>query len=117
MAVNRFTSACSHYRNLREEGIHFARSFIQHVCAIAFNARRMAGNDDAQVVLGNDFYGIEVGKDGNVRVTFHFFYQAGLDFSSGIILMMQDAELRVPAFTVQVKLSVFFFIEVYTPLD
>ena len=77
----------------------------------------MAGNDDAQVVLGDNLYGIEVGEDGDVRVTFHFFNQAGLNFSTGIVFMMQDAELRVTAFAVQVKLSVFFFIEVYTPLD
>ena len=46
MVVNGFTSAGSHHRYFRQEGINFSRSFIQHVSSVAFDARRMASDND-----------------------------------------------------------------------
>ena len=69
------------------------------------------------MVLGNDFHGIEMREDGDVGVCLHGFYQAGLDFGTRIVLVVKDAELRMAAFLVKVELSVFFLVEVHSPLD
>ena len=45
------------------------------------------------------------------------FYQAGLDFGSCIVLMMQDSELRMSAFFVEVEVAVFVLVEIYPPAD
>ena len=76
----------------------------------------MAGDDDSPSGAGDDFHGVEVGEDGDIRVTLHFFYQAGLYLGAGVVFMMQDAELGMPAFAVQVELSVLLFIEVHPPI-
>ena len=43
-------------------------------------------------------------------------YQALLDFKTGIVGMMQDAEFRVSALAVQIKLSVGIPVKINTPL-
>lgn len=43
--------------------------------------------------------------------------QAGLYLGACIILVMKDAELRVPAFPVEVEFTVFFFVKLYAPSD
>ena len=56
VAVDGFATACCHNRHFGQESIDFAGVFVQHVCAVAFDARRIAGDDDAQVVLRDDLY-------------------------------------------------------------
>ena len=77
----------------------------------------MAGDDDSEMMLGDDFYGIEIGEYRDVRMPFYFFYQACLYFGSCIVFVMENAEFRMSPFLVQVKLSVFFFIEINAPFD
>lgn len=68
------------------------------------------------MVLGDDFYRIEITEDGDIGMTFYFFYQAGLYFSTSIVFMMENTEFRMSAFLVQVELSVVFLVKVYSPL-
>ena len=56
VAVDRFASACSHDRHFGQERVHLAGVFVQHVCTVTFDARRMAGDDDAQMMLRDDLY-------------------------------------------------------------
>lgn len=69
------------------------------------------------MVLGDDFYCIEITEDGDIGMTFYFFYQAGLYFSTSIVFMMEDTEFRMSAFLVQVELSVVFLVKVYSPFN
>ena len=117
LAIDCFASAGSHDCNFRQEGIYFAGFFVQYVGSIALDALRMAGHDDAQVVLSDDFYRIEMGEDRNVGMCLDGFYQAGLDFGSCIVLMMQDSELRMSAFLVEIEVAVFVLVEIYPPAD
>lgn len=47
----------------------------------------------------------------------HGFDERSLYFGSRVVLVVQDAELRVSAFLVQVECSVFLLVEVHTPVD
>ena len=69
------------------------------------------------MVLGDDFHRKEICEYGDVRMLFYGFNQAVLYLRSGIVLVMQDAELRVSAFFMQVEFSVIFLVEVHSPFD
>ena len=77
----------------------------------------MAGNDNSQMMLSNDFYRIEIAEYSNVGVFLDCFNQTGLNFCAGIVLVVEDAELRMSTFPMQIKFSVFFLVEVYSPFD
>ena len=47
---------------------------------------------------------------------FHCLDEAALYLEAGVIGMVEDTELGVSAFAMQVKLPVFFLIEIHTPL-
>ena len=68
-------------------------------------------------MLRDDFYCIEVGEYGDVWMLLHGFDERSLYFGSRIVLVVQDAELRVSALFVQVEVSVFFLVEVDAPVD
>ena len=112
-----FAATGSHDSHLGEEGVHLACFFIEHVSAVAFDARCVACHDDAQVVLRDDFHRIVVGKYCDVGMLFYGFDEAGLDFRACVVLMVQDAEFRVSAFAVQVEGAVGLLVEVHAPLD
>ena len=117
VTVNGFTTACSHDGYFGKEGIYLTGIFIQHVGTVAFDARCVAGHDDAQMVLGNDFHRIVVGQYRDVGMLFDGFYQAGLYFCSCIVFMVQNPELGMPAFFMQVKFSIVFFVKRHSPFD
>lgn len=108
IAVYRFASACCHYSYFGQERIHFSCFLIQYVSTETFDARRMAGDDNSQMMLGNDFYRIVICKYGNIGMGFYRFYQAGLYFSSCIVFVVQDAELGMASFFVEVEFSILF---------
>ena len=66
----------------------------------------MTGYDNAQMVLGDDFHGIEVGEDSDVGVCLDGFYQAGLYLGTCVVLVVQDTEFRVTAFLVEIEFTV-----------
>ena len=117
IAVDRLATAGSHDRYLREEGIHLAGLLVQHVGAETLDAGRVAGDDDTQMMLRDDLDGKMVLEDGDVRMLLHGADQAGLDLGARIVFMVQDTELRVAAFLVEVEFAVRLLVEVNTPFD
>ena len=67
------------------------------------------------MVLGNDFHGIKIREDGYVGMCLDGFDEAGLYLGTRIVLMVEDAELRVPPLLVKVKLAILLLVEVYSP--
>ena len=77
----------------------------------------MAGYDDAQMMLGNNLYSKEIGKDCNVRMFLYGSDKTVLNFSSGIIFMVQDAEFGVTPFFMLVEITFFGFIKIHSPMN
>ena len=91
--------------------------FVEHVCSEAAYAGRVACDDNAQVVLGDDFDGEVMVEDVYVRMALDGSDEAGLYFRSRVVLVVQYAEFRVSAFAVQVKFARFVFVEFHSPAD
>ena len=72
---------------------------------------------DAEVVLRDDFYRKVVVQDVDVGMPAHGLDETLLDFRARVVLVVQDAELGVPALAVQVKVAALVLVEIYTPLD
>ena len=53
----------------------------------------------------------------DIRIVAHGFHQSALNFGSGVVGMVEDAEFGVSAFAVQVELAVLLLVEVHTPFD
>ena len=115
--VDGLAAARGHDGDFGEEGVYLARLLVQHVGAVALDAGRVARDDDAQVVLGDDFHGVVVGEDGDVGVTADGLDEAGLNLGAGVVLVVQDAELTVPPLLVQVEGAVVALVEVHAPAD
>ena len=114
VSVYGFATSCCHDGHFGEEGIHFSGIFVQYISAVAFDTRSVAGYNDAQVVLGNDFYREEICEYGDIGMLFYGFV---LYFRACIVFVVQDAELRMSAFFMQVEFPVVFFVKVYPPFD
>ena len=68
------------------------------------------------MVLRDNLNGKMVFLDLNIRIVAHSLHQATLYLGTCIIGVMQDAELGVSTFTVQVELAIFLAVEVNPPL-
>lgn len=77
----------------------------------------MSGYDDSQVMLSDDLDRKMVFKYRDVRVPFYRLYKAGLYLCSRIVLMVQDTELGMAAFAVQVEFAVLVLVEMHAPVD
>ena len=109
------TATCTHDGNLRKIGINLLRLGVEHVCPVALDVGRTAGDALAQMVLGDDLHSKVILLDVDVRILTHSLHQSALNLSSRIIGVMQDAELRMPALTMQVERAVVLLVEVDTP--
>ena len=67
------------------------------------------------MVLGNDFNGEVMFKYIDVRRILHSFYKAVLNLESCVVGMVQDTELAVAAFAVQVETTVGVLVEIHAP--
>ena len=56
VAINSFATACCHNCYLGQERVYLTGVFVQHISAVTFDARRMTGDDDTQVMLRDDLY-------------------------------------------------------------
>lgn len=56
-------------------------------------------------------------KDRNVRMFLYRPYQAVLYFRAGVVFVVQYAEFGMPAFSMQVEVSLFVFIKINPPAD
>ena len=110
-------AACRHERDLAQVGVHLAGLGVQDVSTVALDVGRAASDADAQVVLGDNLDGKVMLQHFDVWILTNGSHQSALYFGTGIVGMMQDAELRVTAFAMQVELTILFLVEVYAPFD
>ena len=68
------------------------------------------------MVLCDDFHGKVVLLHLNVGTVAHCLHKSSLYFRSRIVGVVQNSEFRVPAFAVQVELSVLLLVEVHAPV-
>ena len=67
-------------------------------------------------MLRDDLYGEVVFEHLNLRIVAYGVHQAALYLKTGVVLMVEDAELGVAALAVQVEGTVGLFVEVDAPL-
>ena len=71
----------------------------------------------SQMMLRDNLHSEMILLHGDVGTTAHCLHQPALDLGSCVVLMMQYAELRVSALTMQVKLSIVLLVEVDAPVN
>jgi len=108
-------AAGGHDGHLGQECLHLAGVLVQDVRAVAGDVRRAAGHHLAQVVLGDDLHGEVVVEYRDVGGVAYAAHQSLLDGGSGVVCMVQDAELGVASFAVQIEGAVFLAVEVHAP--
>ena len=114
--VHRSASAGTHQGHFAQVGVNLLRVGVEHISAVALYVGRAACHLYAQVVLRNDFHGEVVFLYLYGRIAAHCCHEAALYLGSGVVGMVQYAELRVPAFAVQVVVAVGVLVEVHAPL-
>ena len=115
--VHRAHAASRHERHARKESVHLARFLVEHIGTIALDARCAARHDLAQMVLGENLDGKVVVEDVDVLVGAHCLNERGLYLMPRVVGMVQDAELRVSAFAMQVELAFLVLVKFHAPLD
>ena len=110
-------TACRHERDSAQERVDLPGLGVEDVCSVAFYVRCPARHLYAEVVLCDDFHGVMVLEHGDVAVVPHGFHQPALYLETGVVGMMEDAEVAVPALPVQVVVAVLVLVEVHTPSD
>ena len=115
--IDRTSSTGSHERDTAEVGVDLLGFGIQDIRSVALDIRCTTGHTNTQMMLRDDLYGKMVLQYLDIGVVTYRFHQSALDLGTGVIGMVQDTELRVTSFAVQVKLSVLFLVEVNAPVD
>ena len=87
-----------------------------YIRPIAVDIGCATGDLGTQMVLGDDLYGEVVFLDGDVGIAPYSLHQTALNLGTSIVGMVQDAELRVSALTVQVEVSIGLTVEVHAPV-
>ena len=110
-------SAGSHERDAAEVGVYLLGLGVEDIRTVTLDIGGTSGDAYTQMVLRDDLHGKMVLQHLDMRVAAHRCHQSALDLRTGVIGMVQDTELRVTAFAVQIELTVLFAVEVHTPLD
>ena len=97
--VNGSRSAGSHKSDTTQVGVNLPRLRIDDVGSVALFVRCAVRDTHAQMVLGDDFYGEVVFQNVNIRVVPYRSHQSALNFRTGVICVVENAKLRVSAFT------------------
>ena len=113
--INTAHTTRGHEGHTRQEGIHLAGLLVEDISAVALDARRTARHNLAQMVLGEDFHGKMVFKHVDIGVVLDGLDERYLDFVTGVVGMVQDAEFAVTALAVQVKLALLVAVKVHAP--
>lgn len=114
--VDGATAAGGHQCRLGQERVDTSVG-RQHVGAIAGDVGRAAGDNLAQMVLGDDLDGKVVFKDVDVGTGADSLDEALLYLISRVVGMVENAELRVTALAVEVKVAVLLLVKIHAPLD
>ena len=115
--IDRSRSSGGHQGDTAQIGVDLLGLGIEDIRSVAFDIRRASGNANAQMVLRDDLHGKMILQYVDIRIIAHRFHQTPLDLRTRVIGMVEDTELGVSAFAVQVKITVFFLIEVNAPVD
>ena len=111
-------AACGQEGDLGEVGIDLIGAAVEGVNAIAFDAGCVFGDPLPKMVLGDEVDGELVFFQLDIGVVVDCLQESAFDFGTGIILVVQDAELGVSALTVEVEaVAGTAFVEVYAILD
>ena len=110
-------SAGCHEGDTTQIGVDLLGLGVEDIRSVTLDIGCTASDTHTKVVLGDDLDGKMVLQHLDLRVGTHGCHQSALDLRTGVIGMMQDTELGVSAFAVEVKRTVVFLIEVNTPLD
>ncbi len=108
-------AAGGHHGDAAQEGVDTAGGLVEHVGAVAGDVGGAAGDDAAQMMLGDDLDGKVMLVDVDAGVAAHGLDEAALYLVAGIVGVMEDAELRVAALAVEVKAAVVAAVEVDSP--
>ena len=109
-------TACCDEGQSREEGIDLSCLLIENVSTIALNVGGATGNDSSQVVLCENLDSEMIVKDIDVLMSLYCLDKRLLNLVTSVVGMVKDAELAMSALTVQVKVALLVFIEVYAPV-
>ena len=115
--INSACAACSHKGNAAEVGVDLARLGIEDIGSIALNVGCAASDTHAEVVLGDDLNGKVIFKHIDIGVVAYRSHESTLDLCAGIVSVVEDTELGVSTFTVEVESAVGLLIKVNAPVD
>ena len=110
-------ASCRHECDLAQIGVHLARIGVEDVGSVALDVGGAAGDADAEVMLRDDLYGKVVLQYLDVGIAAYGFHESALYLGPCVVGMMEDAELGVSAFPVEVELAVLLLVEVDAPAD
>ena len=100
-----------------QEGVDVVRLLVEHVGPVTLDTGRVVRHDLPQVVLRQYLDGEEVLVHIDFGMLAHLPDEALLYLVARVVLVVQDAELRMPAFLVQVEVALFVAIEVHAPFQ
>src|SRR5574344_200500 len=109
-------ATCTHQRHLTQIRIYLLRIRVQYISTVALDMGRAARDACAQMMLCDDFHSEMIFLDGDVWIAAYSLHQTSLYLSTRIVCMVQNAEFRVTAFSVQVVGAVVLLVEVYAPV-
>ena len=115
--IDSATAACTHHGHLGQIGVNLRFLRIQDVGTIALDVGRATGHTNTQMVLRDNLNGKVILLDVDVGIVTNSLHQSALNLCTGIVGMVQDAELRVSAFAVQIELPVILLVEIHAPVD
>ena len=110
-------AACAHDGDFRQIGIDFFVLGIEHVGSVAVDVGRASGYASAEVVLRDNLHREMVFLHSDVGAGAYGSHQPALYLGSRVVGMVQDAELRVSAFAMQVEVAIILAVEVHAPLN
>lgn len=113
--VHSACAACGHEGGACQELVYIAGVLVKDICAVAGDVLGAAGNNFAEMVLGDDLYGEVVLEHIDVRILPHFTDKALLNLKACVIGMMQYPEFGVSPLAVQVKIALLISVEIHSP--
>ena len=110
------SAACSHESYFREVSVYLASLWVENVSTETLNVWGAASDTNAHVVLSDDFYSEMVLINVDVGIVSHSLHESALNLSTSVVGMVENAELGVSSFTVEVKGTIFLLVKIHAPL-
>ena len=114
--INSPYSASSHQCNTAQISVNLLCLWIENISAVAFYIRCTTCHANAQMVLRNNFHSKMMLQHVYKRICAYGGHKSTLNLCTRIIGMVENAELRMSSFTMQVKRAILFLIEINAPI-